>query len=25
VADVGIVEDVLDFVPVLTEKVQEGK
>jgi electron transfer flavoprotein alpha subunit len=25
VADVGIVEDLLDFVPVLTEKVQEGK
>ena len=25
IADVGIVEDLLDFVPVLTEKVQEGK
>jgi electron transfer flavoprotein alpha subunit len=25
VADVGIVEDLLDFVPVLTEKVQDGK
>ena len=25
VADVGVVEDLLDFVPVLTEKVQEGK
>ncbi len=25
VADVGIVEDLLDFVPVLTEKIQEGK
>jgi len=24
-ADVGIVEDVLDFVPVLTEKIQKGK
>jgi electron transfer flavoprotein alpha subunit len=24
-ADVGIVEDLLDFVPVLTEKIQEGK
>ena len=24
VADVGVVEDVLDFVPVLTEKIQEG-
>ena len=25
VADVGIVEDLLDFVPVLTEKIEEGK
>jgi electron transfer flavoprotein alpha subunit len=25
VADVGVVDDLLDFVPVLTEKVQEGK
>jgi electron transfer flavoprotein alpha subunit len=25
VADVGIVEDLLDFVPVLAEKIQEGK
>jgi electron transfer flavoprotein alpha subunit len=25
VADVGVVEDLLDFVPVLTEKIQEGK
>ena len=25
VADVGIVADLLDFVPVLTEKIQEGK
>jgi electron transfer flavoprotein alpha subunit len=25
VADVGIVEDLLDFAPVLTEKIQEGK
>ena len=25
VADVGVVEDVLDFVPVLTEKIQESK
>jgi electron transfer flavoprotein alpha subunit len=25
VADVGVVEDLLDFVPVLTDKVQEGK
>jgi electron transfer flavoprotein alpha subunit len=25
VADVGIVEDLLDFVPVLTEKIQEGR
>ncbi len=25
IADVGIVEDLLDFVPVLTEKIQEGK
>jgi electron transfer flavoprotein alpha subunit len=24
VADVGVVEDLLDFVPVLTEKIQEG-
>ena len=24
-ADVGIVEDLLDFVPVLTEKIHEGK
>jgi electron transfer flavoprotein alpha subunit len=24
-ADVGIVEDLLDFVPVLTEKIEEGK
>jgi electron transfer flavoprotein alpha subunit len=24
VADVGVVEDLLEFVPVLTEKVQEG-
>jgi electron transfer flavoprotein alpha subunit len=24
IADVGVVEDVLDFVPVLTEKIQEG-
>ena len=24
-ADVGIVEDLLDFVPVLTEKIQESK
>ena len=25
VADVGVVEDLLEFVPVLTEKIQEGK
>jgi electron transfer flavoprotein alpha subunit len=25
VADVGIVADLLDFVPVLTEKIEEGK
>ena len=25
VADVGVVDDILDFVPVLTEKIQEGK
>jgi electron transfer flavoprotein alpha subunit len=25
VADVGVVEDVIDFVPVLTEKMQESK
>ena len=25
VADVGVVEDLLDFVPVLTDKIQEGK
>lgn len=25
VADVGVVEDLLDFVPVLTEKIQEDK
>ena len=25
IADVGVVEDLLDFVPVLTEKIQEGK
>jgi electron transfer flavoprotein alpha subunit len=25
VADVGVVNDLLDFVPVLTEKIQEGK
>jgi len=25
VADVGVVEDLLDFVPVLTEKIEEGK
>ncbi len=25
IADVGIVEDLLDFVPVLSEKIQEGK
>ena len=25
VADVGIIEDLLEFVPVLTEKIQEGK
>ncbi|MBW2516721.1 MAG: electron transfer flavoprotein subunit alpha/FixB family protein [Deltaproteobacteria bacterium] len=25
VADVGVVDDLLDFVPVLTEKIQEGK
>jgi electron transfer flavoprotein alpha subunit len=25
VADVGVVVDLLDFVPVLTEKIQEGK
>jgi electron transfer flavoprotein alpha subunit len=25
VADVGVVEDLLDFVPVLTEKIQENK
>ena len=25
VADVGVVEDLLDFVPVLAEKIQEGK
>ncbi len=25
VADVGVVDDVLDFVPVLTEKIQENK
>jgi electron transfer flavoprotein alpha subunit len=25
VADIGVVEDLLDFVPVLTEKIQEGK
>jgi electron transfer flavoprotein alpha subunit len=25
VADVGVVGDLLDFVPVLTEKIQEGK
>ena len=24
VADVGVVEDLLEFVPVLTEKIQEG-
>jgi len=24
VADVGVIEDLLDFVPVLTEKIQEG-
>ncbi|MGD2096199.1 MAG: electron transfer flavoprotein subunit alpha/FixB family protein [Desulfobacterales bacterium] len=25
VADVGVVDDLLDFVPVLTEKIKEGK
>ena len=25
IADVGVVEDLLDFVPVLTEKIEEGK
>ena len=25
IADVGVIEDLLDFVPVLTEKIQEGK
>jgi electron transfer flavoprotein alpha subunit len=25
VADVGVVEDLLEFVPVLTEKIQQGK
>ncbi len=25
IADVGVVEDLLDFVPVLTDKIQEGK
>ncbi len=25
VADVGVVDDLLEFVPVLTEKIQEGK
>ena len=25
VADIGVVDDLLDFVPVLTEKIQEGK
>ena len=25
VADVGVVDDLLDFVPVLTERIQEGK
>ena len=25
VADVGVVDDLLDFVPVLSEKIQEGK
>ena len=25
VADVGVIDDVLDFVPVLTEKIQESK
>ncbi|MGD8962787.1 MAG: electron transfer flavoprotein subunit alpha/FixB family protein [Desulfobacterales bacterium] len=25
VADVGVIDDLLDFVPVLTEKIQEGK
>jgi electron transfer flavoprotein alpha subunit len=25
VADVGVVEDLLDFVPVLTEKIEESK
>jgi electron transfer flavoprotein alpha subunit len=25
VADVGVVDDLLDFVPVLTDKIQEGK
>ena len=25
VADVGVVEDLLDFVPVLTDKIQESK
>ncbi len=25
VADVGVVDDLLDFVPLLTEKIQEGK
>jgi len=25
VADVGVVQDLLEFVPVLTEKIQEGK
>ena len=25
VADVGVIEDLLDFVPVLTDKIQEGK
>jgi electron transfer flavoprotein alpha subunit len=24
VADIGVVEDLLEFVPVLTEKIQEG-
>jgi electron transfer flavoprotein alpha subunit len=24
VADVGIVEDILEFMPELTEKIQEG-
>jgi electron transfer flavoprotein alpha subunit len=25
IADVGVVDDLLDFIPVLTEKIQEGK